>query len=99
MKRAIKVFLRGVFGLLAWPLALMSLFGRFRAGYLTGAHLVAMGPGIFGDYLRCAYYRWTLKACSPECRISFGVIFSNPDATVEDRVYIGPYSVLGRVSC
>ena len=97
MKRSLKAGLRGVFALMAWPLALLSLFGKSRAGYLTGAHLVALGPGILGDYLRGAYYRWTLKACSTECRISFGVIFSNPDATVEDGVYIGPYSVLGRV--
>ena len=97
MKRSLKAGLRGVFALMAWPLALLSLFGKSRAGYLTGAHLVALGPGILGDYLRGAYYRWTLKSCSTECRISFGVIFSNPDATVEDGVYIGPYSVLGRV--
>ena len=97
MKQLIKELFRGLFALLAWPLALLSLFGKSRPAYLSGAHLVALGPGIAGDYLRCAYYRWTLKACSPQCRISFGVIFSNSDSTVEDGVYVGPYSVLGRV--
>ena len=76
---------------------MLSGFGRIRGTYLTGAHLVALGPGLPGDYLRSAFYRLTLQSCSLRCRISFGVIFSNPDASVAEGAYIGPYCVLGRV--
>ncbi len=80
-----------------WPLAALGLFGRIRGLYLVGAHTVALGPGLVGDYLRGAFYRWTLKACAAECAISFGVILSNSDSEIAEGVYIGPYSVLGRV--
>ena len=86
-----------LFIVLAFPLAALSGFGRLRPVYLTGAHIVALAPGLPGDYLRSAYYWMTLESCSLWCRISFGVILSNPAAVIEEGVYIGPYSVLGRV--
>lgn len=85
-----------LFIVLASPLAALSVFGRFRTAYLFGVHLVALAPGLPGDYLRSAYYWMTLKSCSLWCRISFGVILSHPDAVIEEGVYIGPYSILGR---
>jgi virginiamycin A acetyltransferase len=97
LKQLPKRLVMAVFIVLAFPLAAVSGFGRFRPVYLTGAHMVALAPGLLGDYLRSAYYWMTLESCSLWCRISFGVILSNPSAKIEDGVYIGPYSVLGRV--
>lgn len=98
MKRLAKRMARGLAALLTWPLAALGLFGRVRGLYLIGVHTVALGPGLLGDYLRGAFYRWTLRACATECAISFGVILSNADAEIGEGVYIGPYSVLGRVT-
>ena len=89
--------MRVVFVVLAFPLAALCGFGRWVYLYGIGTHLVALGPGILGDYLRSGYYCLTLRSCPFHCRISFGAVFSNPDAMVSERVYIGPYSVMGRV--
>lgn len=98
MKLKVKNVVHGIFILLALPMAALSGFGRSRLVFLTGAHFFALAPGILGDYLRTAYYWMTLKSCSLQCRISFGCIFSNPGAVVENGVYIGPYCVMGLVS-
>ena len=96
MKQALKFALRGFFLLLALPSGLVSGFGRFRAGFSYCAQACSLVPGIPGDYLRTAFYRLTLRSCSPETRISFGTFFAHPDAEVEEGVYIGSYCVLGR---
>jgi virginiamycin A acetyltransferase len=97
VKTALKGIALGVFSIAAWPLAVLSGFGRVRVLYTFGAQVVAQAPGLPGDYLRSAYYWWTLRSCSLHSRISFGTLFSHPDAVVENHVYIGPYCLLGRV--
>jgi virginiamycin A acetyltransferase len=80
------------------PFAAAALFGRFQIAYISGAHLLALMPGVVGDYLRIAYYRLTLRECSLFSRISFGSFLVYPETRVARGVYIGPYSVLGRCS-
>ena len=96
MKPLIKTLIIAVFVALAFPMAALTAFGRIPALFLFGGHLFSMAPGIPGDYLRVAFYWMTLRSCSLRCRISFGSFFSNADAVVDEGVYIGPYSVLGR---
>jgi acetyltransferase-like isoleucine patch superfamily enzyme len=96
MKAVLKASLSAVFLCFALPLAVLSGFGRSRSIFLFGAHLVSLIPGLPGDYTRTAYYRLSLRSCAKHCRISFGAFFANPDAIVEDGVYIGPYCVIGR---
>jgi acetyltransferase-like isoleucine patch superfamily enzyme len=84
--------------LLVAPAALLCGFGRIRSLYTVFAHLYALAPGIPGDYLRIAFYKWTLEECSLESRISFGAFFAHPEARLDAGVYIGPYCVLGRVN-
>ena len=97
MKASLKALVGGLFVVLAWPLAVLSGFGRMPPVFLFGSHLVSLVPGLLGDYIRTAYYRLTLRSCASQCRISFGAFFSNSDAIVEEGVYIGPYCVMGRV--
>jgi acetyltransferase-like isoleucine patch superfamily enzyme len=59
---------------------------------------MAFIPGLPGVYLRRAYYRLTLKFCAPDCHIGFGAIFAHRDARVERGVYIGAYTMLGKVN-
>ena len=98
MKGALKTGVNIIFLLLAWPMALLCLFGRVRALYTVFSHSCALGPGIPGDYLRVAFYRQTLTECSPSSRISFGTFFAHPEARVGAGVYIGSYCVLGKVN-
>ena len=97
MKSLAKSVLMVAFLLLAFPLAALSAFGRSVTLFVIGSHLAALAPGIFGDYLRSGFYRLTLRSCPFDCRISFGTLFSHPDAVVERGVYIGAYCVMGRV--
>lgn len=96
----LKAFLKGAltafFLALAFPLALLSVFGRLEQIYLIGAQTCALLPGLPGDYLRIAYYRLTLERCSLDSRIQFGSFFAHPQAVVGRGVYIGSYCVLGR---
>jgi acetyltransferase-like isoleucine patch superfamily enzyme len=61
------------------------------------AHGFALLPGIPGSFLRRAFYSLTLANCSTNCHIGFGSFFSHRNATVEDHVSIGNYSILGTV--
>jgi virginiamycin A acetyltransferase len=94
----LKRLVQGVSFLLVAPAALLCGFGRIRPVYTVFAHLYALAPGIPGDYLRVAFYKWTLEECSLDSRISFGAFFAHPEAQLGAGVYIGPYCVLGRVN-
>lgn len=59
---------------------------------------LALVPGKLGSYLRCAYYRFTLKRFSGEGFIGFGSCFPHCSAEVGDGVYIGAYCIIGNVS-
>jgi virginiamycin A acetyltransferase len=79
------------------PPALLAGFGRVRLGFEFFAQALALVPGVVGDYLRVAYYKLTLTACSLDWRIQFGSFFAHPQVTVGQHVYIGSYCVLGLV--
>ena len=59
---------------------------------------LALVPGKLGSYLRCAYYRFTLKRFSGEGFIGFGSHFPHSSAEVGDGVYIGAYCIIGNAS-
>lgn len=96
--RTIKAVLHGIFLVLAFPMALLSGFGRNEIVFHTFAQGCALAPGILGDYLRIAYYRLTLMECSLESRIQFGSFFVHPQVKVGRGVYIGCHCVLGRTA-
>lgn len=62
------------------------------------SQLMALCPGILGEYARHAFYRAVLPRCGTDACVGFGVILSHPTAKIGNRVYIGPYSVLGDVT-
>lgn len=96
MKQLVRSIVIVCFLLLVLPAALLSGFGHFAPIFTFFSHVVALVPGIVGDYARVAYYAMTLRSCSRKCCISFGSFFSHRQATVEDGVYIGAYCVIGR---
>jgi virginiamycin A acetyltransferase len=95
MRKLLKRSAQAVFLILALPLAAIAGFGSFAGGFRFSSHACALAPGILGDYLRIAFYKLTLNACSLDSRIEFGSFFSHSRASVGQGVYIGPYSILG----
>ena len=98
MKKIVKGIANGIGLVVAFPLALISAFGRIEPVYLIGAQIFALAPGLIGDYLRIAFYKLTLEECSLESRVQFGSFFVHPNAKIGRRVYVGCYCVLGRVA-
>lgn len=84
--------------LLTLPAALLALFGRFPPGFQFFAHVLAQLPGLPGDYLRAAYYQFTLESFGKDSRIQYGSFFAHPQAIVGNGVYIGSYCVLGKAA-
>lgn len=83
---------------LTWPTALLTGFGRLAPAYTLFAQTYALGPGIIGNYMRSAFYFWTLRRCSIDTTIAFGTYFVHPGATVSPFVSIGSYCVIGLAS-
>lgn len=98
LNNALKRVLHAAFLVLAFPMALLSLFGRLAEAYRCFAQFCALVPGLPGDYLRIAYYKLTLAECSIDSRIQFGSFFAHPQARIGRSVYIGGYCVLGRIT-
>lgn len=94
----IKRFFQGVALILAFPFALASGFGKVRPLFTFGGQIFALWPGPPGNYLRSAYYYYTLNKCSIDTTISLGVIFAHSGASVGYNVSIGGYSIIGLAS-
>ena len=101
MRDALKSLGRGVSLVLVLPsltsYALKSLvLGPDRA--LEGStQLLALVPGIIGQYLRRAFLSRVLAACHHTATIEFGTLFSSASARLDEHVYVGPRCHLGFV--
>jgi virginiamycin A acetyltransferase len=91
----LKVPIQGMAIVITAPLALLCGFGRFSHTFQTFAQLMAIVPGLPGDYLRVAYYYLTLRKCSLHSRVSFGSFFAQSSSSMGSGVYVGAYCVLG----
>jgi virginiamycin A acetyltransferase len=95
VRSVLKGMLQGLSVTLVFPFALCCAFGRFSRVFQTGGQLLSIVPGLFGDYLRIAYYFLTLRECSLHSRISFGSFFAQSSSSMGRGVYVGAYCVLG----
>jgi virginiamycin A acetyltransferase len=74
----------------------VPLLGKDRA--LEGStQLLALWPGLSGQYVRRAFLAWTTNGCHPSATICFGTIFSKTNVRIDANVYIGPYCSFGDV--
>lgn len=71
--------------------------GRREATFQGCTQLLAIVPGLPGEYLRRAFLWLTAARCALSSSIGFGSIFASPDVIIEERVYIGPYCSIGHV--
>jgi acetyltransferase-like isoleucine patch superfamily enzyme len=75
----------------------VPVLGKDRA--LEGStQLIALFPGLCGEYIRRAFLAWTIAECHPSATISFGTIFSKTATRIGENVYVGPYCSLGSVT-
>lgn len=73
------------------------LVGRQRA-FPGWSQAFSLLPGHTGVYLRRAFYRFALANCGNGAWITFGAVFSHPDASVGKNVYIGAFCCLGEIA-
>lgn len=99
MRNAAKAIARGValvavLPLLGYYAAMLAL--RAHGGVLEScSQLLALIPGLPGQYLRRAFYAHTLEYCGKTAVVSFGVVLSSAGARIGDGAYIGPFCTIG----
>jgi len=72
------------------------LLGRDRA-LQASSQLLALVPGVLGQYIRRAYLSHTIAFCDKTAVIEFGALLSRADARIDANAYVGPNCHLGRV--
>jgi virginiamycin A acetyltransferase len=95
IRRIVKRAVQGASLALILPCAIFCAFGRIGAIYSFFAQLLALVPGILGNFFRSAFYKLTLRECSLDVTISFGTFFSSREASVGAHVSIGSFCVIG----
>jgi len=84
----VKSLVSAMFQVVVFPAALIAGFGRWQTGFTFYAQHFAGYSGIFGSYLRVAYYQLTLQRVGQDCHIALGSFFANPQSSMGDRVGI-----------
>ncbi len=101
MRKLVKKFADLLAALFALPFyfwfLIESALGGGKSAFEGASQAVGLIPGNFGNYIRRAFYRWTLQKCSRTCQISFGVLFSHRQAEIGENVYLGANCDIGRV--
>ena len=92
-----KTFFRITTLTISFPIALATKVIDTERSHRSGAELVAIFPGIFGEYLRSGFYKLTLKSFGDDCCISFGTTIGR-NATIGSRVYVGSYSIISNAN-
>lgn len=102
LKKIAQASLRGMATLAVLPLLishrLCSVLRDADRSLESHSQLLALFPGLTGNYLRVAFYRVALEYCDPTATICFGTLFSKAGARIGKHVYIGPRCMLGLVS-
>jgi virginiamycin A acetyltransferase len=101
MRERVKTAMRIVATIVVTPVLVSfairrTVLGADRA--LEGAtQLLALVPGLTGQYLRRAFLMRVLDECDKTATVEFGTIFSRQGARLGSNVYIGPGCTLGLV--
>jgi acetyltransferase-like isoleucine patch superfamily enzyme len=99
MKELLKQAVRGLCCVIILPVYLGYLLaaaaGNRDSAFSGASQLVSMLPGIFGVYLRNAFFWMAMQHCELGVFIGFGVLFSQQRTEVAEGVYIGPQCNIG----
>jgi virginiamycin A acetyltransferase len=98
---AVVAVVLGLLQVLLSPLLLLCWVERRRGGsdrwLIACAELLSLVPGPPGNLVRKAFYRGAIEGCATRAYISFGSMIVNRRASIAERVFIGPYCVIGAV--
>lgn len=78
-------------------LCIRLCFGSLRA-FQSLSQLLSILPGLTGEYLRREFLALFAEGCGREAVISFGTIFSSPQVSIGDRVYLGSFCIIGQAT-
>jgi len=95
---AIKRCIQSAFGLWVLPRLIAYCVGRGllgRRAFMAASESIARKSGIWGVYLRQAFYRRTLAYCGQDVYFGWLSVFSMPEARVGERAYIGRFCSIG----
>jgi len=99
MKRTFKRFTIFLFCLAVLPLWILYrlevLLLKRKEAFHGYSQLLCLFPGIVGNYIRFAFYRFTIASLGEDSCISFGVTLAHTDIRIGSGVYIGPWCNLG----
>jgi acetyltransferase-like isoleucine patch superfamily enzyme len=99
MKNVIKLLASALAYLLVYPLALSHqlyyLLTKSEKFFHAQSQALSLVPGMSGSYLRRAYYRQTLQACSSDCEIHFGALITHVGAEIGPGVIISHFAEIG----
>ena len=76
---------------------LKPVFGTDHALSLVGES-AGRKPGQLGLYTRQAFYRGVLHRCGQDVHFGYQTLLSKADARIGDRVYLGRFCTVGRVT-
>ena len=76
---------------------LRKIVGDARALSLISERAARI-PGLLGLYTRQAFYARALDACGSDVHFGYQTLLSKPDAQIGDRVYLGRFCTVGRVT-
>jgi acetyltransferase-like isoleucine patch superfamily enzyme len=101
LREGAKAIVRGAAHVAVAPLVVSfavraRLLGRDRA-LLASTQLLALIPGLPGQYLRRAFLQHAIDSCHHTVVVEFGTILSRAGARLGEHVYIGPGCHLGLV--
>ena len=99
VKPILKRVARAIAVVLVCPLILAANLERWSSTSETWfsccAESLSLVPGKIGNYLRVAFYRFTLEACSTEMLVLFGAKMSHRTARIRHDVHIGSWACIG----
>ena len=96
LRPMLKRFVQGLALVIVFLPGLLCGFGHISVMFEFFAQLLALVPGILGNFCRAAFYKLTLQDCSIASAIAFGSFFSRRRAIIGRYVSIGSYCVIGQ---
>src|SRR6056297_411097 len=87
---------------LSLPFYLVYLVSRHLTGsrkaFASVMQWVSLFPGVSGEWLRRGVLQWVTRQKLDNCCISFGCLFSDPDVTIANGVYLGSRCDIGNAA-
>ncbi|NJN63801.1 MAG: acyltransferase [Acidobacteria bacterium] len=101
MRSLLRSLLNALGVLAALPFVLWAKFGLALLGtkrfYMDAIYAVALVPGTPGMLIRRGFYNLVLAECAWDLDMHFGSAITQPEARIARGVWIGAYSLLGKV--